>query len=109
MILKVSLAKRGEITKKHIYVLWWRDRTVNWPALLNIKLPKKFYTKKTAKGRKRNIGYYKLVHSGGKAVELEAIAHKNFLLKTNNLEELISFLSEKQFPEEIVNFFIQKI
>lgn len=96
MILKVNK------TDKIVYILWWRKRTVNWPAVLSVKMPKKFYSKK-------HPIWHRLTRLGSKYVRHGGIKDHNFILETDELEVLLEFLFANDFPAEIIERFIERI
>lgn len=106
MILKVREPKDSSTTNRLVYVLWWRTRTVNWPALLKVKLPKRFYGNRQ---KKRKVFLYRLHHSGGRPVTYANIDKGTFLLKTSRIEDVLEFVCENEYPKEIIDHFIAKI
>lgn len=108
--MRVSERKKGDSLKKLVYVVWWRSRTVNWPALLNVKLPTKFYSTKTSKVKKnRKIFLYQLMFAGRTPVNEDDIQLKDYVLRTESVEEVLDYICANEFPQEIVDFFLAKV
>lgn len=89
-----------------IQILWWRKRAVNWPAVLNVKLPNKFYNNLA---KRRKILLHRLVYSGNRQVKYSSIQHNEFLLKTESIADLLEFLCANSYPVEIIEHFTKKI
>lgn len=88
------------------YSFWWRKRGVYWPALLNVRMPKKFYTG----SRKKRYGWLRLVDSNAKNwLKKEDIDKIKMKFQTENVAELIAYICKNEFPEEVTKFLLKMV
>jgi hypothetical protein len=96
-----------EKTTDRAYLLWWRLQQLNWPAVTSVKMPTKFYK---ACSRRRRVYWYSLVfRNSQEAPTVQDMQNRGVLLQTDNLVELLSYISSNSYPDEIVDFFLQQI
>jgi len=87
---------------RSLYVLWWREYLPKWPAILNVKMPKKIYPLK-------GIGWStNRVTGSRKAPSEENMEKVGFLFKTDSEVELVAYLCANEYPQEFINFFVSK-
>lgn len=110
MIISVRSIRSAKTRKNKIYLLWWRSNFPNWKSVIKYKMPNRINKKNKIRGKSGLPRFFwvMLTDSKGGSIPIDEIK-KITIFETDSKLELLEFLSEKNFPLEIINIFMSKL